>query len=83
MPCIGILNQTLNHNENGIAVTYGKVKGLNTDAFEDGDTVYVSSTTAGDITNDKPATTKTDLIQIGIVTKKTTAGVIFVTGIVK
>jgi len=80
MPCIGILNQTLAPSENGVAVTYGQVKGLNTNSFTKGQIAYVSTTTAGDIVSTKP---DGDLIQnIGIVTKKNVnSGVIFVTGI--
>ena len=82
MPCVGILSQNLSSNENGVAITYGKAKGLNTSGFtNEGDTVYVSPTTAGDINISKPI--NGTLIQnIGIVMKKNTnSGVIFITGI--
>ena len=82
MPCIGILAQNLNINENGLAITYGKAKGLNTIGFtNEGDTVYVSPLIAGDIVGTKPI--NGTLIQnIGIVMKKNASnGVIFITGI--
>lgn len=82
MPCIGILNSKLLQNENGLAITYGKAKGLDTSGFaNEGDTAYVSVTTPGTIDAKKPS--DGNLIQnIGVVTKKSaTAGVIFVTGI--
>ena len=82
MPCIGILDSTLLDNENGLAITYGKAKGLDTSGFaNEGDTAYVSTTTPGSIEPNKPS--NGDLIQnIGVVTKKNaSAGVIFVTGI--
>ena len=82
MPCIGILDSTLAPNENGLAITYGKAKGLDTSGFvNEGATAYVSTTTPGEIDPNKPS--DGGLIQnIGVVTKKNaSAGVIFVTGI--
>ena len=82
MPCIGISNNNLNANQDGLAVTYGKVKGLDTSLLDEGKTAYVSATTAGQVTKDKPLTNN-DLIQnVGIVTRKNlNNGTIFVTGI--
>lgn len=82
MPCIGICNQNLNSNQNGLAITYGKIKGVDTagHGFSLGDIAYVSNTTPGQV-NSKPLT-NTDLIQnVGIVTKVATNGTIFVTGV--
>lgn len=83
MPCIGICNQNLAPNENGLAITYGKIKGIDTTGhgFAEGDVAYVSNITEGSV-NSKPLSTDTDLIQnVGIVTKVNSNGVIFVTGI--
>ena len=86
MPCIGVCNQNLGANQNGLAITYGKIKGIDTSGhgFTEGSIAYVSDTTAGSV-NSKPVS-DTDLIQnVGIVTKVSingnTNGVIFVTGI--
>ena len=82
MPCIGILNQTLSNKDNGVAVTYGKVKGIDTSLFSNvGDIGYVSVTIPGTVQHTKPV--DGHLIQnIGIVTKKNVnSGAIFVTGI--
>ena len=81
MPCIGILNQNLGPNSDGLVITYGKAKGLNTSSFEQGNTIYVSPDNAGEIINSKPINGA--LIQnIGIVMKKNeNQGVVFVTGI--
>ena len=81
MPCIGICNQALNENENGVAVTYGSKKGIDTDAFSEGDTAYVSATEAGKISA-KPIDSTLLIQNVGIVTKKSTNnGALFVTGI--
>ena len=83
MPCIGICNQNLAPNENGLAITYGKIKGIDTTrhGFTEGDIAYVSNITKGSV-NSKPVSTDMDLIQnVGIVTKVNTNGTVFVTGI--
>ena len=84
MPAIGILYQTLNAGDEGLAVVYGKANGiaLPSPTFSEGDIVYVSTTTAGAVTATKP-TGSSDLIQnIGIVMQThATNGVIFITGV--
>ena len=65
MPCIGFLYTDLNNGAEGLAVTFGKAQGIAAN-FTDGDTLYVSTTVAGGVTNVKP-TGATELIQnVGI-----------------
>ena len=84
MPSVGItLNQIANGAED-YAVSYGKVQGVNTTGFQEGETVYVSNTVPGGISNVKPYSTinSVDQIQnIGICVKAATNGVVFVTGV--
>ena len=84
MPSVGItLNQIANGAED-YAVSYGKVQGVNTSGFQEGETVYVSNTVPGGISNVKPYSTinSVDQIQnIGICVKAATNGVVFVTGV--
>ena len=84
MPSIGLVAENVPNNENGLAVTFGKAKGLAlaSPTYSEGDTVYISTTTAGGITNTKP-TGGTELIQnIGIVTRTNASnGAIKVTGV--
>jgi hypothetical protein len=82
MPSLGAVSENIANNANGLAVTFGKAKGLNTSAFNVGDTVYVSPTTAGGITNTRP-TGASELVQnVGIVTKShAITGAIKVTGV--
>ena len=84
MPAIGVLYQTLNAGDEGLAVIYGKANGiaLPSPTFSEGDIVYVSTTTAGGVTATKP-TGASDLIQnIGIVMQThATNGVLFMTGV--
>jgi predicted acyltransferase (DUF342 family) len=84
MPSIGIIDQDLEPGETGHAITFGRANNVSI-PFIESDTVYVSNTNPGHLSNVKPYGS-TDLIQnIGIVGLKSsgasTNGVMFVTGI--
>jgi cytoskeletal protein CcmA (bactofilin family) len=86
MPSIGIVYSTsIPPGEEGLAAAYGKVNQMNTNGYNVGETLYVSNTYAGWISNVKPYYTDSvpNLIQnIGVVTRKDTShGAMFVTGI--
>src|SRR6056300_124210 len=84
MPSIGIVyDASLAPGTEGVAVAYGKVNQMNTLAFNEGETLFVSNTYAGVLSNVKPYGTDPDLIQnIGVVTRKhESSGAIFVTGV--
>ena len=67
MPATFVLNETLADEEEGEAIITGLISGVDTDAFQPGDVLYVGAT--GGYTNVKP--TGTNLIQnLGIVLKK-------------
>jgi cytoskeletal protein CcmA (bactofilin family) len=85
MPAIGVLYQTLAQNGEGVAVSFGRADGLNSGSldvsnFIEGETLYVSNTVTGGLSNVKPYG-PTDLIQnAGILVNKS-SGVGFITGI--
>jgi predicted acyltransferase (DUF342 family) len=81
MPCIGLSNQQLTSGQQGTAVAYGKALSVVTTGFIPGETVYVSNTVPGGLSNVKPYDNA--LIQnVGVVTKiHDTNGAVFVTGI--
>jgi hypothetical protein len=84
MPSIGIVyDASLAPGVEGVAVAYGKVNQMDTLSFNEGETLYVSNTYAGVLSNVKPYGTDPDLIQnIGVVTRKDNhSGAIFVTGV--
>ncbi|AUT19031.1 hypothetical protein DSLPV1_060 [Dishui lake phycodnavirus 1] len=84
MPSVGITFDLITNGTEGYAVSYGKVQGVNTNGFQEGETVYVSNTVPGDVSNVKPYSTinNVDQIQnIGICVKADTNGVVFVTGV--
>jgi chromosome segregation ATPase len=84
MPAIGLVHETITSGNEGVVVAYGKVNGVPTAGFIEGETVYVSNTVPGGISNVKPYdVTSPDLIQnVGIcITSHATNGVVFVTGV--
>jgi hypothetical protein len=81
---IGLVTETINNNQEGFITTSGLVRGINTtgslqsETWADGDIVYLSPTTAGNITNVKPVAPN-HLIIIGYVVRAhATQGSIFV-----
>src|SRR6056300_1194038 len=86
MPCIGVASDLILNGTEGLAVTYGKVSGVNTVGFTQGQTLYVSNTTPGGIMASKPYDTVNDVDQIQnlgicIIENSENNGIIFVTGI--
>src|SRR6056300_60900 len=82
MPAIGIVYESIPINGEGAAVTFGRANGISgISEFTNGDTLYVSNTVPGGLTNVKPYGVDLDLIQnIGVVVNHS-SGVVFVTGI--
>jgi hypothetical protein len=81
---IGLVTETINNNQQGFITTSGLVRGINTtgslqgETWADGDIVYLSPTTAGNITNIKP-TAPNHLVIIGyVVYAHNTQGSIYV-----
>ena len=82
MPALGVAYQDFANNDIGLIVSFGRADGINTDNFLEGETVYVSNTVAGGLSNVQPYGA-TDLIQnVGLVVKgHTSTGIISVTGV--
>ena len=81
---IGLVTETINNNQEGFITTSGLIRGVNTtgslqgETWIDGDIVYLSPATAGNITNVKPLAPN-HLIIIGyVVSAHITQGSIFV-----
>jgi hypothetical protein len=49
-----VTQNTINNNAVGYATTYGRVRELDTSSWSAGDTLYISATTPGELTNVKP-----------------------------
>ena len=65
----GITAEDIADTSNGFVAINGLVYGLNTNAFTEGDILYLSSTTPGAITNVKPASPNY-IVVVGYVAKK-------------
>jgi len=75
---LGITSQDIEPDEDGRVNVWGKVRNIDTSAFDVGNMLYVSANTAGGITNVKP-TTPNNVIPVATVLKKdATTGEIFV-----
>lgn len=75
---IGIVTEQIVVNGTGYITTFGQVRGLNTSAFIEGDILYLSPTTPGQITKVKP-TAPDHMVVVGYCTKKSAGnGEIFV-----
>jgi hypothetical protein len=81
---IGLVTETINNNQEGFITTSGLVRGINTtgslqsETWADGDILYLSPTTAGQVTKVKP-TAPSHLVIIGyVVSAHATQGSIFV-----
>ena len=79
MPAKGVVSADLANNTNGQIIVYGELEGVNTQAFDVGDELFVAP--GGGLTNVRP-TDPTHLVQkIAVVLKKSTAnGAILVYG---
>ena len=64
---IGIVQQDVGINAYTDIVTFGVIQEINTGAFNDGDTVYLSATTAGELTT-TPPTSPNYQVEVGIIT---------------
>ena len=76
---LGLVAQTIGNNESGVIITQGLLRAINTNAFNEGDTLWLSATTPGALTNTRP-TAPLHGVRIGYVVKKagSGAGIIFV-----
>jgi hypothetical protein len=51
---LGVVNESIAINQSGFVMTKGLLRGINTNAFNEGDILWVSPTTPGGITNVRP-----------------------------
>jgi hypothetical protein len=80
MPAFGICSQNIANGATGFIVTQGLLPGIDTSTFTPGDTLYVSSTTAGGLANVSPSGESHKIQNIGKVVKSSNGGSILVGG---
>lgn len=66
---IGLVAQSIGNNASGFIITNGLLRGIDTNAFNEGDTLYLSATTPGGLVNTRP-TQPNHSVRIGYVIKK-------------
>ncbi len=66
---IGLVAQSIGNNSSGFIITNGLLRGIDTNAFNEGDTIWLSSTTPGGLVNTRP-TQPNHSVRIGYVIKK-------------
>lgn len=66
---IGLTSEAIGINSSGYVIIRGIIRAVNTNAFNEGDTLYVSPTSAGEITNVKPSAPN-HMVRVGYVIKK-------------
>lgn len=82
MPAIGLIHEDIADGQEGSAVAYGKVQGIDTSGYTEGQTVYVSNTSAGNVMNTKPYGLGDQIQNVGIcIREHANNGVVFVTGV--
>lgn len=75
---IGITAESISNNSSGFIITAGLLTGVNTIAFTEGDVLWLSSTSSGDITNVRP-TQPNHGVRLGYCIKSSAgAGIIYV-----
>lgn len=71
---MGVTTEDILNGEDGKVMWFGRIRGIDTDAYNEGDILYASTTSAGDFT-----TTANNQVQIAaVINKSSTQGVIFV-----
>jgi len=75
---IGIMTHDITNNSQGVCTAFGEINGLNTNAYNNGDYLYLDAVTAGAFTTTVPDRPNMQVF-LGIVTKKDlTNGIILV-----
>jgi hypothetical protein len=70
---IGIIAENINNNQEGFVITVGQIENVNTtgslqgETWADGDVLYLSPTTAGNLTNIKPDGSTGHIVVLGYV----------------
>jgi len=75
---MGVTAENIANGEDGKVLWFGRLRGLNTNAFNEGDVLYASTTSAGGFQNTIP-TGANNIVQVSaVITKSINQGVIFI-----
>jgi len=73
---LGVTKEAIPNGADGKVTSFGKLRGINTNAFNEGDVLWVSATSAGALTNVEPVAPALKLPVAFVVTKSATVGAI-------
>jgi hypothetical protein len=75
---MGVTAETIANGDDGKVLWFGRVRGINTNAFNEGDILYASTSSAGAFQTTLPVAPNNIVEVAAVVTKSSTQGVIFV-----
>jgi hypothetical protein len=75
---VGVANQNFDNNEFGYVTSFGKVRNIDTLAFSEGDLLWLSVTTPGELTNVEPTKPACPVLVAAVTRSHQTQGTIFV-----
>jgi hypothetical protein len=75
---MGVTAETIDDGEDGKVLWFGRIRGINTNAFNEGDILYASTTVAGGFQTTLPVAPNNVVEVCAVVTKSVNQGVIFV-----
>jgi hypothetical protein len=75
---MGVTAETIGNGEDGKVLWFGRIRGINTNAYNEGDTLYASTTSAGGFQTTLPVAPNNIVEVAEVVTKSVNNGVIFV-----
>lgn len=75
---MGVTAETIADGEDGKVLWFGRIRGINTNAFNEGDILYASTTVAGGFQTTLPVAPNNVVEVCAVVTKSVNNGVIFV-----
>jgi hypothetical protein len=75
---MGVAAENILDGEDGKVLWFGRIRGLNTNAFDEGDILYVSTSSAGGFQTTVPQAPNNIIQVAAVITKSTNQGTIFV-----
>jgi hypothetical protein len=75
---MGVTAETIADGEDGKVLWFGRIRGINTNAFNEGDILYASTTSAGAFQTTLPVAPNNIVEVCAVINKSSTNGVIFV-----
>jgi hypothetical protein len=75
---MGVTAETIGNGEDGKVLWFGRIRGINTNAYNEGDILYASTTSAGGFQTTLPVAPNNIVEVCAVVTKSVNQGVIFV-----